>query len=802
MNNRLNKLLSITFLFFTLSLFPVIQAQAQGRTGTLTGKVVDLDSNPLSYYSVSVEATSIGAHTDEKGEFKLSNVPAGDRTLLVSGVGIKQTKVSVTVRPGQTTQVPVIQLNNAVELGEVAVTGKTEARRQQEQAYAITVLEAKKSYNSTASLSKLLNNLSSVKVREDGGVGSGYNFTLNGFSGNQVKFFLDGIPMDNYGESFNLSNISINMAERVDVYKGVLPVNLGADALGGAVNIITRKDANYLDASYSFGSFNTHKGALNGAYTDLNSGFTFRFNGFINYSDNDYKVFVPVVDLATNKNLGESWHKRFNDNYLSGGIRVETGITNKPYADYLLAGVIWAKNDKDVQTGATMDAVYGGVKAKNESLIPSIRYKKDDLFVEGLSASFYGSYSLVDAFNIDTVSRKYNWLGEWIPTSTHGEYVNTDSKIKSRQWQANGNISYMVDTHQSLTLNHVFSSTNRKIHDKVDPENESNKIPQKLTKNITGLGWLIKYDRWNANVFGKMYNLHSTSYKIIDRFTDKERIEHLSEDKTNFGYGAALTYFVLPQLQLKGSYEHAYRLPESNEMFGDGLIQQRNPDLKPERSDNVNLGFIFEQRVKEHTVYAEASGFYRDARDFIRKGVSLTSNPTTGYENLGKVRTTGFEGGIKYQWKNLLHAGANMTYQNIRDRQQFEENTSYVGVGIIEHITYKERVPNIPYLFGHGNAGVQFQEVGLKGSELSVDYTMDWVYRYYLSFPGLGSKSSKKVIPTQVSHDIALSYAMEQGRYNVILECTNLTDRKLYDNYRLQKPGRAFYVKFRYFINW
>lgn len=41
------------------------------------------------------------------------------------------------------------------------------------------------------------------------------------------------------------------MAERVEVYKGVLPVNLGADALGGAVNIVSRRDANYLDATYS-----------------------------------------------------------------------------------------------------------------------------------------------------------------------------------------------------------------------------------------------------------------------------------------------------------------------------------------------------------------------------------------------------------------------------------------------------------------------------------------------------------------------------------------------------------------------
>ncbi|MDR0750398.1 MAG: TonB-dependent receptor plug domain-containing protein [Tannerellaceae bacterium] len=119
----------------------------------------------------------------------------------------------------------------SVELAGLAVTAKTEARRQQEQAYAITVLNARQMYNTTASVARQLNNIPGVRVREDGGAGSGYSFSLNGFTGRQVKFFLDGMPMDNFSSSFNLGNISISMADRIDVYKGVLPVYLGADAL-------------------------------------------------------------------------------------------------------------------------------------------------------------------------------------------------------------------------------------------------------------------------------------------------------------------------------------------------------------------------------------------------------------------------------------------------------------------------------------------------------------------------------------------------------------------------------------------
>ena len=150
-------------------------------------------------------------------------------------------------------------------LQDVTIIAKSQARLLQEQAYAVSVVDLKNQYTQTTPLNKVLNTVTSVRLREDGGVGSNYSFAMNGFSGNQVKFFLDGIPMDNFGSSFNLANLSANMADRVEIYKGVLPVFLGADALGGAVNIVPRRNANYLDATYSIGSFNTHKVSINGA---------------------------------------------------------------------------------------------------------------------------------------------------------------------------------------------------------------------------------------------------------------------------------------------------------------------------------------------------------------------------------------------------------------------------------------------------------------------------------------------------------------------------------------------------------
>lgn len=305
------------------------------------------------------------------------------------------------------------------------------------------------------------------------------------------------------------------------------------------------------------------------------------------------------------------------------------------------------------------------------------------------------------------------------------------------------------------------------------------------------------------NIFGKMYALYSSSHKLRDQFLETEHWEQVSERKRQFGYGAAATYFFLPFLQAKVSFEQAYRMPEAIEMFGDGFIQKSNPDLQPENSKNLNIGVGLDKRFESgHRVTAEVNYIYRYTKDFILKGVSLTSDPTTSYENIGKAVTHGIEATARYDYDNRFHVGGSLTYQDITDREKTARTTdSYVEQGSTENVSYGQRMPNIPYFFVNGDAGYNFRDVLARGNTLSIDYSCDYVYKYYLSFAGLGRPTSKKYIPTQFAHNASVSYTMHDGRYSVSLECTNLTNEKLYDNYRLQKPGRAFNVKFRLYLS-
>jgi outer membrane receptor protein involved in Fe transport len=785
--------------YFILLLAGIMYA-ASATAQTVVGTVTDCKGRQvLAGVTVKIAGTSTGSATDKNGKYLINDIKAGLHTLEFSFVGMKPVRKEVKTERGKQTMLNVCMDDDATSLGEIIVEGKSQIQKLREQAIQASTIDVRAIYNVSGGINQYLNRTTGVRIRESGGIGSDYSFSLNGFSGRQVKIFLDGIPMDNFGSSWGLGAIPTGAIERIEVYKGVLPVHLGADALGGALNIISRREANYLDLSYSVGSFNTHRVSFNGAYTHSKTGYTVRFNTFYNYSDNDYRVYVPILNLNTNQKEGFRTVKRFHDNYRANGLKIETGITGKSFADYLLLGMIVSGDNKDIQTGVTMESVFGAKTSESSMLIPSVRYRKSDLFVKGLTMTAYGAYNMPEYHYIDTTARRYNWLGEWQATSKKAETTRSQLTLNNREWLANAVLTYETGQHNKLTLSYVFSELNRKTFDKEDPENLTGKIPQKMGKHLVGLGWDVKYDRWNAAAFLKMYNMEGRSFQYVNIYTDDERLEELNTSYLHWGYGSAFAYYIIPRrLQAKISYEHTYRLPEGMEMFGDGLFNVRNPNLKPENSNNINTGLVYEKNFAENHILFESTFLYRDAKDYIRKELR---DPSTKYINLGAVKTFGVEGGLKYKWKNRLHAGANVTWQNITDNMQYVINTGYTGAGKTANLTYKDRLPNMPYLFANADAGMKFHDAIWKKNVLSLDYSMSYVHEYFLSWESLGSKSSKSIIPKQFSHNIAVNCTFCDGRYSLTLECINLTDEQIYDNYMLQKPGRAFYAKFRYFIN-
>src|SRR5690606_21185553 len=146
----------------------------------------------------------------------------------------------------------------------------------------------------------------------------------------------------------------------IEIYNGVVPIELGADALGGAINIIINKNSkSFADVSYSFGSFNTHKTNINLGHT-TKSGFIVLLNAFQNYSDNSYPVYTQVRDFETSIISKDSvWTKAFHNNYHNETAVLKTGFVNKKWADQFLVGITIGKDYSDIQNANIMKIVYG-----------------------------------------------------------------------------------------------------------------------------------------------------------------------------------------------------------------------------------------------------------------------------------------------------------------------------------------------------------------------------------------------------------------------------------------------------------
>lgn len=782
----------LKFCFMAVILIaPALHMSAQTKSATISGIIKNRQNQPIESVSVYLKSTTNGVLSDSNGEYKLSVAP-GKHTVVAYILGYKSKEQSVTVTGNENQTLNISLDEDETSLKEVLITGKTSAQTVREMPFYVNAIETKKYTNTSSDLNQILNRISGVRIRESGGVGSNFTFSLNGFSGNQIRFFIDGVPMDNLGSSFQMNNIPINLADRIDVYKGVVPISLGADALGGAINIITNPNReNYLDASYSYGSFNTHRTSINFGYT-TKSGFTVQLNAFQNYSDNDYKVDVEVADLVTGL-YTPMRVKRFHDTYHNETVIGKVGLVNKSFADALLVGITLGKNKADIQTGNRMYDVYGGRETKGDIIMPSIRYAKKDLFTKGLDVSLNGNFNFGTEQTIDTLYRQYNWLGEFVyknpsnPNAVGGENSRTLYKYRNNNGLLVTNFNYKLSDQHLFTVNHTLNTFNRKGEDRLNPDNQANKMPKKSDKNIIGLSYQYIYnEKWTTMLFLKEYFQHNKSHRV---YNDEYYIQSNNINKS--GYGIASTYFFNPDFQIKASYEKSLRLPENDEMFGDEVNLESNYDLRPEHGNNFNLGGSYNLHLNQvHTLYFETNLIYRNTTDFIRAQVSVSGDRAKKkMVNMGKVETKGIDAEIRYSYKKNFVIGANITFQDITNQNKADGPV------------YQDRIPNIPYLYGNGNVSYLLENIGKKGNSLRFDYNLLYVHEYYLRWPSQGISSSKATIPEQIAHDVAVIYSFHHERYNLAFECRNLTDAILYDNFSLQKPSRFFSIKFRYFIS-
>ena len=784
-------LLSLILSIISVSVF------GAGAPGMISGKIMSQDGEPIDYATVYLKGTTFSCSSDEQGLYHLK-APAGQYVLVVSSVGFEQAEMKVSLKAKDRVKQNV-KLKADQQLDEVVVVGN-QLSKVKNSAYNATAVNTQELVNTTKTLSEALGKAPGMKIRETGGVGSDMAVTMDGFSGKHVKVFIDGVPQEGVGSSFSLNNIPVNFADRIEVYRGVVPVNFGADAIGGVINIVTprRQRRWFLDASYSYGSFNTHKSYVNFGQT-LACGFKYEINAFQNYSDNNYWVDTPVEDFATGAiNKKKLEHvRRFNDTYHNEAVVGKLGFVNKSWADRLLFGFTYSRMYKEIQTGVRQEIVYGEKHRHGYSLMPSLEYSKHNLIVKGLDVAFNANFNRDVTTNVDTAQYKYNWRGETSPLKSPGEQSYMNSRALNNNWAGTFTASYRLGDQHDFTLNDVYNAFHRTNESLLTGTPEKEEFAKTTQKNILGLSYrYMPIRQLNFSVFGKHYFQSVRGPMATSSAADV--YELTSRTVSDLGFGAAGTWFMPLGFQLKASYEKAYRLPTIEEMFGDEDLEMGDISLKPEESHNVNLNLSYNGVFGVHTVYVETGFIYRDTRDYIQRNLLALSGGKSAatYVNYGKVDTKGISVSARYSFSNWVSVGGNFTQMNVRDNMPTMQESTVRNPG------YRQRIPNLPYMFADSDVSFYWHGLGRKSNVLTVSYDNQFTHKFCYYSSNLGSNSSEFMVPNQFSHNLTISYAIHNGRYNFSFECRNFTNARLYDNFSLQKAGRGFYGKVRvYFGN-
>lgn len=773
----------VIYLFLSLMLMS-ISVSAQTGGGRITGVVID-DSGeePLPGTTIFIEELKKGIATDEQGDFSFSDIPTGTYTLTVSFMGYRTQTRKVTVG-NERGSIIIIRLKaDSKSLDEVVVMGKSEARKIREQAMPISVISMSQIQGTVNNVQDVLAKTAGITVRTMGGVGSTSRISVRGLEGKRIGLFIDGQPMNDNSDFIDINDIPVEMIDRIEIYKGIVPAKFGGSAVGGAVNIVIKEyPPKYLDVNYSYGSFNTHKASVVSKMNIAPKGIEFGLGGFYNYSDNNYKMKSPFQEGLTIIRD----HDKFKKAVVGGSFKAR-----KWWFDLVEFEPIFIRTYKDVQ-GIESNIQYA--HSHSEAFIIANKMEKENFLLEGLDLDWQLGYVYTNSHFTDTASHRTHWDGTHYPAVSKfgGEIGKWASLLVNNKHllQHKLNLNYLVNDNHSVNFNSLskYAHANPKDAMKDKVIGYRTEFPSNMLSWVAG----VNYDyRSSDDKFLNSVNIKYYYYSMKTRMASilTNSAEDIDTHKNDFGISNALRYRITPNLMAKASLGYDVRLPSEEELLGDGYVIAPAGNLIPERNTSVNVGMLFDLTGKSPSnLQIEVNGFYMYLLNMIRfTGGFLQSQ----YQNFGEMRTFGVEAEVKADVTRWLYGYVNATYQDLRDTRKYEQNTT------VANPTKGSRMPNIPYLMA--NAGLEFHKENLfggKGMNTRIFSDASLVEEYLYDFEQ--SQFQQHRIPRTISCSMGFEQSFGNGRYFIMGKINNLTDTQMISEFNRPLPGRSFTVRFRY----
>jgi outer membrane receptor for ferrienterochelin and colicins len=307
----------LLFVFFCLLNVHFASAQTSSIKGTVSAGGV-----PASFASVILEQSPYAAMADSAGNFSIKNIIAGTYNITVSSAGHHTLTKKIKIKEAEEVSIDFELHSTSKELDAIVVSGTLKEVRRLESPVAVEVYTAqffKK--NPTANIFEALQNINGVRPQLNCNVCNTGDIHINGLEGPYTMVLIDGMPIvSSLSTVYGLSGIPSSLVDRIEIIKGPASSLYGSEAVGGLINIITKKPGNA--PLFSADVFTT-------TWKEWNADIGFKFNAgkkataltginyfkYGNIKDENDDLFTDVT-LQDRISLFQKWNFERKDNRL------------------------------------------------------------------------------------------------------------------------------------------------------------------------------------------------------------------------------------------------------------------------------------------------------------------------------------------------------------------------------------------------------------------------------------------------------------------------------------------------------
>src|SRR3989339_346913 len=664
------------FLFIML-FSPILLCAQNVKTGSMSGTIIDAATGALlPNANIILIPSKSGTTADRNGTFSMKNISPGKYSLQASFLGYKTFRKKIEIVADQNLVVEIHLKDSSFSGKEIVIIAEKE-KSLMEQTSRISMITADKiqlapvqgipdmiDYSPGVSMSNTMGIFSSKAV-----------VTLRGLPSNdqsRTLVLLDGIPLNKSDEgSVNWNLLNKNTIENIKVTKGPGPAKFGSGAMGGVIELKSKRPEKKLEADVSldYGSYNTLSTNIGVAGCKKDSlsdrEFYWRWNGFGRMSDgyitlpDQYRteadsIVVPVFlkEFNTGIRAGYSFNKRHSvdvrfsyfDDLRGNGIKVFDN-----YGAYSKHGTYMGSAAYHGRTGLLKWSAR--IFQTSENYFRIYEYMKDGEYM------LYGADSKRQDAGGDAECILQRFLNHEITTGLNYKQGSVDGK----------------DTYYTST--DIISNAAKMETSAFFIQDEMTFFNEKMRINAG-----LRYDV--ARYFDGFFNIQYPSYSL--EFYKNFESNSLEEKNWNaLCPRFSAQYLFSDSCRIYASVARGFRAPILDDMSRTGKkkggLKIANPDLKPELITTFECGSDFNILKK---IMADVSIFYSIGKDFmyyVSNGDSVNMGymiaPVFQKQNIGKVEIYGAEAELKYSMKDSLTPFLNYTYTHAQIKEHVIRNS-------------------------------------------------------------------------------------------------------------------------------